>query len=557
MTSQAIKVPGSTGLNDKPPSVKTTSSFVDPVELAPATPIDVTGVQKEQEFVPTAERIEETPSAPVEPANLGEPGEFANITTAFESKLAEQSQLGEDLSTNASHGIQFLPETPEDMPTATHWNVTDEQTVQSQFASVMDSDNPAFQVVQEAIKRQAAANGQANSQMASRAAVMAIAEVGFQIASADAATFARSAEFNAAMDNQFGLAKQAFMHQALLNEQNFRQGVMMLREDHLSQIEKINADLASRAQLLGMQANIDLQMEATKQQNVLAQMDRAHNHNVDSMNAQMEFDWNRAEQNQRMALEQMGAQGTIDQRMARTNAQNQMAINDQTHRAGLETMEAQFQYNWATSGQQQDQALERMDRETANEIYRAEAQAGWQSQLNYMSEVGQNSRMLLGAMGDIGSNPNITAAQARAAMQDVLRQYNAVNEQLAAVYSMPRGGTAATDYLYFSDYNFGSGASPYSPQIPFYTGKQGPSVPTTTRPRSPTNATAPRAPSPSAPAPTSPTSTSPVQRPPVNGGFRPASPIAIPPSITPNRYSEAGLAKNFNGDITDRHFFLK
>ena len=521
-----------TNAPSQPPPERPTSTSHPEAQLGEVGDTDVTGVQREQEFVSTVAPVQETQSSTETRADMGADGQYAGKTVGYESSLAESSQLGTDLSQTQS----FIPQMPADMPQATQWEVTEDQLVENRFASVMDSDNPAFQVVQEAIRRKHAASGQANSAMADRAAVMAVAEVGFQIAAADAATFARSAEFNAAMSNQFGLAQQAFMHQALLSEQNFRQGVMMLREDHLAQVEMANAQLEANAQLMGMEASINLQMERVKQQNVLAQMDRAHNQNLSAMDAQMQFDWNRAEQNQRMSLEQMSAQGRLDQGMAVLNAQNQLAINDRAHTNSLDSMQAQFEYNWMAADQQQYQALERMDRETSNELYRAEAQAGWQAQLNYMSEMGQNARMLLGAMGDIGANPNITAAQARAAMNDVLRQYNAVNEQLASVYSMPPGGTAATNYLYFSGANNQPNQGGQSPTIPFYGGQGGTPTPTNPNP-APTNATAPPPPAPPGPPPVSTGEPPPTQIPPggnpPGSGVTPLDPIATPPASTP------------------------
>lgn len=375
--------------------------------------------------------------------------------TGFASQVPA-SGLPVDLSTPKAPGEtypDFLPKEPTDMPAPTSWDVTSEQTVAGQFASIMDSDNPVFKIVQEQILRQHAAQGGQNSLMAARSAAMAVADVGFKIAAQDAATFARSAEFNAAMSNQFGLAEQQFLHNAMLSEQNFNQGVLMLREQHMANLDQINADLASRMRLMGLEANINLQLEGFRQTNILQQID--------------------------------------------SNFRNNM-----------ETMQAQFEYNWETAEQAQGQALERMDRETSNELYRNEAQFSWQQQLNYLSEVGQNSRMLLNAIGQIGSNPNITAAQASAAVQDVLRQYNAVNEQLAAVYSVPSVGGMATNYLDYSSHNLGyttgTTTSP-TPTIPFYGTPTDPAAPTSPTPTAPTTPTDPVAPAPTTPPPPAPT----------------------------------------------------
>lgn len=341
---------------------------------------------------------------------------FMNVDVSG-STLAQDSELGEDLTQAPS----FIPATPANAPQPTKWEVTADQTVEARFDSIMDSDNPVFKDIQERIMREHAARGGQNSLMAARSAAMAVAEVGFKIASQDAATFARSAEFNAAMANQFGLAEQQFQHNAMLSEQNFKQGIMMLRESQLADLEKINADMKSRLNLMGAQSLIDINMEATKHQNTLAQMDRAHRQN-------------------------------------------------------LESMETQFQYNWQSAEQSQRQALERMDRETTNAGFMEQQKFAWQMQLNYMSEVSQNGRMLLNTVGAIGSNPNITAAQAQAAVADAIRQYNAVNEQLASTYKVPSNpALTAQNYLDFSGHNtgYGTNTGQTAPSIPFYGGQPG------------------------------------------------------------------------------------
>lgn len=408
-----------------------------------------------QPTAPTSPAYNQTPSAPAGPgADLSQ-----FVDSGYESNLAENSGMGTDLTSPSTPS--FIQEEPADAPQATEWDVTPEQLTQTHFTNIMEKDSPAFDVIREQIKRGHAASGGQNSLMAERSATMAVADVAFQMASQDAATFARSAEFNAAMKNQFGLASQAFMHNALLNEQNFRQGVMMLREQHAATLEQIEADLAARVAQMGAQQAIDLKMEATKQQNILAQMDRAH-------------------------------------------------------RNTLEQMENQFQYTWQTNEQAHEQQLERMDRETMNASFLDEQKTRWQTQLNYMSEVGQNSRQLMATVGAIGSNPNITPAQASAAIADAVRQYNAVNDQLAAVYTLPTGTSAATQYLNFAGHNtgYGTNTAQGSPRTPFYGGG------------TPTPASAPAAPRPvAAPIPAAP-SFVPVAPAPAKAPV--AAPIAAP-----------------------------
>lgn len=364
------------------------------------------------------------------------------------------SGLGDDLRPDAGKGAEFLPSIPAGSKAkAVEWKVTDEQTVQHQFQSVMDSDNPAFQVVQERIKRAAAASGKQNSLMAEQAAVQAVAEVGFQIAAADAATFARSAEFNAAMKNQFGLAEQAFTHQALLNEQNFRQGVMMLREQHKTTLEQMNFQTKNQLTLMGAQGAIDINMEAFKHENVLAQMTKDNQNRLEQLGLGFQHDTALQEQafghNTALQDQSFGHNTALQDQTFGHNT----ALQDQTFGHNTQLEDQRFLNNADLQNQAHDQSVFRMDRDTMSQLALQEAQFGWQAQLQYSLNIAENGRSLLSAISEVAGNPNLKPAQAASAMQDLLRNYNAVNNQLASIFQLPQAGSAPFDYMNFAQEN--------------------------------------------------------------------------------------------------------
>ena len=105
---------------------------------------------------------------------------------------------GPGATTDSGTGIEAAP---------TEWDVTREQTVAGQMEDIYDRDSPFFDQARERATRAHLAGGGQNSLMAAQAGEMAAMDQAFKIAFADASTYARSAEFNAAMKNQFGLAE--------------------------------------------------------------------------------------------------------------------------------------------------------------------------------------------------------------------------------------------------------------------------------------------------------------------------------------------------------------
>jgi hypothetical protein len=135
-------------------------------------------------------------------------------------------------------------------PTASEWDVTEEQTVAGQLEKNYDKDSPFMQQAAEKAQRAHQAGGGQNSLMAAKAGQEAAMETAFKVSFADAATYARSAEFNAAMKNQFGLAEQRFIQNSLLSDQNYKQSVELQTQMIAGQLEGIRQEYLGKSQLM-------------------------------------------------------------------------------------------------------------------------------------------------------------------------------------------------------------------------------------------------------------------------------------------------------------------
>lgn len=133
---------------------------------------------------------------------------------------------------------------------ATPWEVTEEQTVAGQMDKNYDRDNPFMQKAAAKAERGWQAQGGQNSLMAQKAGQSAAMDVAFKMSFEDAKTYARSAEFNAAMKNQFGLAEQRFIQNSLLSEQNYGQAIELQTQMIAGQLEGIAAQYQGKSQLM-------------------------------------------------------------------------------------------------------------------------------------------------------------------------------------------------------------------------------------------------------------------------------------------------------------------
>ena len=85
----------------------------------------------------------------------------------------------------------------------TKWNVEDNQTVAGNVRNLINENNPLQQQAATRAKQQMAQTGTLNSTMAMQAGQAAMYDAALPIAQADAATYGRSAAYNADEQNQF------------------------------------------------------------------------------------------------------------------------------------------------------------------------------------------------------------------------------------------------------------------------------------------------------------------------------------------------------------------
>lgn len=189
---------------------------------------------------------------------------------------------------------EHLGEQPEFMPGPHEWEVTEEQTVSGQLEKNLSRDNPLYQQISDRVTQNYAARGLKNSAMAASAAEMAVINTAFQVSAADAATFARSAEFNATTKNHFSAAEQAFIHNALLSDQNFSQARVLQQEQIAGQLAAIGAQASSQKALQESAQEHDLKRMEVAHAINLETIGAQHSMNLDTMSFQSELGMNEA-----------------------------------------------------------------------------------------------------------------------------------------------------------------------------------------------------------------------------------------------------------------------
>jgi hypothetical protein len=283
--------------------------------------------------------------------------------------------------------------------------------------------------------------------MAQTAAYKGVVDMAFQIASQDAATYARSAEFNASTANQFALSNLQFMQNALLSTQNYQQAQVLQAQQIQGNLQSVSMQVAG-------------QIAATK----------------------------------------ISAAATVSAAGISANATLRAA--DIQRQTTLDSLQINFQNTWALNEQQQAHQLEMSDRTTDNsirhDILAANTNFGQQLTLQMNTEQNANLRQLMAGVSTIGATPGLTGAQQQNAIQQLTSMYH-TNSSLtsgfygsaayglstgqsganitgqstpgvnAAVASMPGGST----YQQYGDYlSYGQGGYTFTaaPTIQFFGG---------------------------------------------------------------------------------------
>jgi hypothetical protein len=139
--------------------------------------------------------------------------------------------------------------------TPTDWNVTPDQTVEGRIAAIIgDKNNPLQQIARTNALEEANSRGLANSAMAVSAGERAAFEAAMPIATADAATFAKAAGYNADQKNQFArenvTAENQFRMQGMNNDA--QKDLALINRDTQLQLSRMNSEqqqLAAKLEL--------------------------------------------------------------------------------------------------------------------------------------------------------------------------------------------------------------------------------------------------------------------------------------------------------------------
>jgi hypothetical protein len=280
-----------------------------------------------------------------------------------------------------------------------NWDVTADQTVQGQMDQIVGhmQENPVYQSLAASLERAQASHGGENSLMAETAAYNGVVNLAFQVASADAATYARSAEFNASTANQFALSNRQFMQQALLSTQNYQQSQVLQSQQIQGNLQSVSMQIAGQIRATSIGANAQV---------ASAQIGAAAQRAAASISA--------------------GAA------LASANIQRQTA---------MDSINANFQAQWTLNEQGQAHGLEMSDRTTDNSIRHdtvvSNQQFGQQLTLQMNTESNANLRQLMGTVGQIGATPGLTGDQQANAIRTVTDIYHTNASLTNSFYTTP------------------------------------------------------------------------------------------------------------------------
>ena len=389
------------------------------------------------------------PPATVSPAPVGPP--VPTTTTPVTTPPNPGSPTVPGMPNQAVPGFQghkpeFLTTPPPNMPGPTEWNVDDNQTVLGQMRNARLSPEaaPLYERMRQAVVRGFLAKGGKNSLRAYQAAEMVVVETAFKIGAADAQIYARSAEFNAAMKNQFSAAEQRFMHEALLSDQNYQQA----KSIQAMQIEAENARASANAASAMAYGDAQARSQAQEQEDWLARAAVSHRYNLEIIGVQ--------NSNQRGVM-RLGAEldGGLDDR--RTNnlirrddnlTRNQLTLNQDAQGHDMRMADLTYRQNYSLNEQRQGHALEFNDRQTDNAIRERGVAYGHQLALNYQSETLANIRHGNDLIAQILSTPGLSGAQQQAAIRTISSMIATTDELVGSFYAnLGNGGSRPSTSL--------------------------------------------------------------------------------------------------------------
>jgi len=409
-------------------------------------------VRKSDEFIEAqesakAKKAEAAPAAAEDPAGAEGSGEefLAASSTSGQTRPPQQAQQSTTPNTPVGWGDskpKYLPDMPENMPGPSEWEVTDEQTVAGQMQKNLAPDSPLLNQIRDQTLLQAGRAGMKNSLMALSAADKNAIDTAFSISVEDARTYARSAEFNAVMKNQFSAAEQAFMHNAMLSDQNFKQARVLQKEQIDGALQQIAKQIQGSLTLADREQEHMVQRIGLQHAQAIEAMELNHTLDVERLgvvqNYQLEsMDFDSTLQRERMADEQfyrldaMGYGSDLEIERMAFQTESQMIMDD--NRADIQA------------------AL--MDRGFMQDLTKREQEYGMQRQLNFDSYIFQLLQSDLENVGQIGSSGAKPDQQSNAVRQSQARTQQIMDMLAARIniatsfHTSPSGPAASVGVL--------------------------------------------------------------------------------------------------------------
>jgi hypothetical protein len=366
----------------------------------------------------------------------------------FVSQVGETDAQGNPVIDPATGKQKTHAASTSDIVGPQKWDVTSEQTVQGQMKQLTTNlqSNPVYQSLAEEMKRVNAAAGGGNSLMAESAAYDKVIGLAFNIASSDAATYAKSAEFNATMANQFGLAKNNFVYQALLSDQNYAQSQVL-------QSNQIKGNLDS------MDRQISGQLESTKI----------------AGKAQI-----KAAQAQAGAMvASANIQADASMKNAELGAKTQLQLGDQNRQNTLDTLKISHESRMAEIGYQGDYDMNKLMASGAMDFDKQAAfdQDQLVKSVTINDQIGYNNNLTAGmtAIQQMFMQPGITPEQAARYINTITTMTKTDNELLLAktnaiTASIGTSGTGTAGGMKFDPSKYADYVTykPKTTELPFF-----------------------------------------------------------------------------------------
>lgn len=152
---------------------------------------------------------------------------------------------------------------PTQLPTATQWNVSPDQTVQGQVSNILSANSPIIQQARSNAQQTANSRGLLNSTMAATAGESAAIANAVPIATNDANTFAKAAGYNADTQNQFAVKNADINNTASGFNAQQTQQASQVNAASTNQTNQFNVSQANATQLANIESNYKQLMQTS------------------------------------------------------------------------------------------------------------------------------------------------------------------------------------------------------------------------------------------------------------------------------------------------------